>query len=338
MQRCIDLARLGDGYTHPNPMVGSVIVHNDMIIGEGWHREAGQPHAEVVAIESVVDKTLLQEATLYVNLEPCSHHGRTPPCANRIVEEGIRKVVIGTIDPHSKVAGSGVAHLKQNGVEVVVGVLDAECKFLNRAFFNFHRFRRPYISLKWAQSRDGYLAPDDDSRQPEAPLWITGPQTKQGVHRLRARVDAILVGGKTVVMDNPSLTTRVWPGKSPLRIIWTNRPIDGNKKVMNDGDPTLVVGQYAKEYGYQAPIQTMECHTAMELLHELYEIGITHLLVEGGAHTINQFVSEGLWDEAFVLIGDKVLESGVSAPRLEPSVYQTCVKVDSDTWTHYTQE
>lgn len=335
MQRCLELAALGKGSTYPNPMVGSVIVHNGLIIGEGWHHKAGEPHAEVNAIESVQNKKLLKESTIYVSLEPCAHFGKTPPCSLRIIEEGIPKVVVATVDPHSAVAGKGIEMLREKGVEVRVGILEEEARNLNAPFFTFHKEKRPYVTLKMAVSSDGFLAPDPNTREANEPAWITGYRSKQRVHKLRSEVDAILVGGKTIVMDNPSLTTRLWPGKSPQRIIWTNRPIDGRNTVMNDGNPTWVVGPRASEYGYEAPIETWNTHTAMELLHELFERQITHVLVEGGASTIQKFLEDEVWDEAWILNGKVAFESGIKAPVLESARKVEEFQVDNDLWQRF---
>lgn len=335
MRRCIELALNGKGNTHPNPMVGSVIVENGEIIGEGWHAEPGKPHAEVMAIESVADKSRLKTATIYVNLEPCAHFGKTPPCANRIVTEGIPHVVIGTMDPHSVVGGKGIEILEDNETRVEVGILQDECQWLNRAFFTFHKLKRPYVTLKWARSSDGFLAPAEEARNPNEPHWITGHRSKQKVHKLRAEVDGILVGGKTVVMDNPSLTARLWPGKNPQRIIWTQRPIDKRNTVMNDGQSTWIVGPNAADYGYEDPIEGWNTYTAMELLHELFERGIVHLLIEGGAQTIQKFTNDDLWDEAYILTGQTSFGAGVESPELRNAKLIETNEVDNDLWQRF---
>ena len=219
MLRCLQLAKNGLGSTYPNPMVGSVIVYEDRIIGEGWHQQAGQPHAEVNAVNSVNDQSLLDKATIYVSLEPCSHFGKTPPCSDLIIAKGIKKVVIGTVDPFAEVAGRGIKKLIDAGCEVLVGVLEQECQQLNKRFFTFHQKKRPYIILKWAESLDGFIAPEAKSRSSREPVWITNSYSKQLVHKWRAEEQSILVGTKTVEADNPSLTTRDWSGKSPTRIV-----------------------------------------------------------------------------------------------------------------------
>lgn len=338
MRRCIELAKLGEGTTHPNPMVGAVVVEGGEIIGEGWHRKAGTRHAEVHAIESVKDKSRLTNATIYVSLEPCSHYGKTPPCALRIIEEKIPKVVIGTKDPHRAVAGQGIDMLEEKGINVQIGVLQDECVELNRAFFTYHRANRPYITLKWAQTADGFITPSPDNRVPNEPVWITGLRSKQRVHKLRNQVDAILVGGKTVVTDNPSLTTRIWSGSNPQRIIWTNRPVDQRNTVMNDGQSTWIIGPSASSYGYEAPIESWDVHTLHELLFELYERGIVHLLVEGGASTLDKFIEGSFWDEAYVLTGQRRFEAGVAAPHLKDATLMHTEWIDQDIWQTYRRQ
>ena len=217
MSRCIELAKKGLGNTYPNPLVGSVIVNDGSIIGEGWHHKAGEAHAEINAIDSVNDPGLLSSSTIYVSLEPCSHFGRTPPCASRIVSEGIKKVVIGSTDPNPKVSGKGIQMLRDAGCEITIGVLEKECDILNKRFFTFQQKKRPYIFLKWAQTTDGFIAPLERGKKTE-PVWISNPFSKQLVHKMRAHEAAILVGTQTVIDDNPSLTTREWDGLSPLRI------------------------------------------------------------------------------------------------------------------------
>jgi diaminohydroxyphosphoribosylaminopyrimidine deaminase/5-amino-6-(5-phosphoribosylamino)uracil reductase len=223
MARCLQLARHGEFTTAPNPMVGAVIVHDGRIIGEGWHRQCGGPHAEVNAVRSVrpEDEGLLREATIYVSLEPCSHWGKTPPCAELLVEKGFRRVVVGCLDPNEKVAGRGIRRLREAGAEVVVGVLERECWWLNRKFMTFHTLNRPYITLKWAQSADGFIDRHRESRSDGEPVHFSSQWTQTLVHRLRATHQAILVGRRTWELDQPSLTTRLWPGRNPERVVLT---------------------------------------------------------------------------------------------------------------------
>ena len=217
IKRCIELAQNGLGTTYPNPMVGSVIVHKNKIIGEGWHKKSGEAHAEVNAINSVKDESLLKDATIYVSLEPCSHFGKTPPCSDLIIAKEIKRVVIGTMDPFAKVAGRGIKKLMDAGCEVKVGILEDECLELNKSFFTFLKKQRPYIILKWAQTEDGFIAPEN--REGKRPVWITNKYSGQLVHKWRSEEAAILVGTNTVLKDNPSLNVRKWTGKSPIRIV-----------------------------------------------------------------------------------------------------------------------
>src|SRR5699024_7490427 len=217
MKRCLQLAENGLGTTYPNPLVGCVIVWKDHIIGEGWHRKSGEPHAEVNAINSVKDKSKLREATLYVNLEPCSHYGKTPPCSDLIIEKELKRVVVGSTDPNPKVAGRGIAKLRQAGIEVATNCLETESQYLNRRFFTFQQQKRPYIILKWAQTRDGFIAPETQTSG--KPFWITNPYSKQLVHKWRSEEEGILVGRKTAIKDNPQLNVRLWTGQNPTRVL-----------------------------------------------------------------------------------------------------------------------
>ena len=218
MQHCLDLAKNGLGTTYPNPLVGSIVVYDGKIIGEGWHRKSGEPHAEVNAINAVKDKNLLSKSTLYVNLEPCSHYGKTPPCSLLIVQMKIPNVVIGTIDHNNKVHGKGIEFLKNNGCNVTVGVLEEECNHLNKRFFTFHQKKRPYIILKWAQTKDGFIFPETGSQVENKPIWISNSYSQQLVHKWRTEEQSILVGTNTVLQDNPKLNARTYFGRSPVRI------------------------------------------------------------------------------------------------------------------------
>ena len=303
MQRCLFLARKAMGYTYPNPLVGSVIVHEGKIIGEGWHTKAGEPHAEVNAIASVKDKNLLKESTLYVNLEPCAHFGKTPPCADLIIEKEIPKIVIGCVDIYSKVAGKGIERLQQAGREVIVGVLEAESQALNKRFFTFHAQKRPYIILKWAQTRDGFIAPLQQTQQ--APVWISNAFSQQLTHLWRAQEGAILVGKHTVEKDNPSLTTRHWVGNNPLRLVIDNNNSLSKNLAIFQGDPTMVLTI--------SPTPSMP----KQVCNYLYEQQVQSLIVEGGAQVLQQFIDEGLWDEARIFVGDTRFSEGLSAPQLQ---------------------
>lgn len=313
LNRCIELAKKAEGYTYPNPLVGSVIVHQGKIIGEGYHRKAGEPHAEINAINSVKDKSLLPESTIYVSLEPCSHFGKTPPCALKLKEIGFKKVVIGAMDIHEKVNGKGKSILEDSGIEVVAGILDKECQELNKRFFTFHREKRPYIILKWAESSDGFL---DKEYQPYA---ISNPYAKQWVHQLRAKEHAILVGTQTALNDNPTLTTREITGRNPIRILIDfDLKVPTNFHIFNEEAPTIVFN--AKKEGAEEHIQYVKINrenALAEMMKKLYELQIQSVLVEGGSFTHQEFIQENLWDEAYIIKNPNLcLHSGTKAPVL----------------------
>lgn len=311
IKRCIDLAKKATGNTYPNPLVGSVIVHNRMIIGEGYHKKAGEPHAEINAINSVKNPELLKESTIYVSLEPCAHFGKTPPCALKLREVGFKKVVIGILDSHDKVNGKGKKILKDAGIEVVSGVLEEECRELNKRFFTYHRKKRPYIILKWAESKDGFI--DKDFQ----PTKISNPVVNQWVHKLRAEENAILVGTKTALADNPSLTVRNVVGKNPVRIL-----IDFDLKVpktfniYNNEATTLVFNQLRNEETENIHfIKITKENFFEELIDKLYDFGIQSIIVEGGRQTLEQFLEKNLWDEMFIIKNENlILENGTPAP------------------------
>ena len=296
MQRCLQLARCGREGAAPNPMVGAVVVCDGRIIGEGYHQRCGGPHAEVNAIASVdpADRGLLRRSTIYVSLEPCAHYGKTPPCAELIIREGIPRVVVGCRDPFPRVDGRGIDMLRQAGVEVKVDVLEEECRWLNRRFITFHTQHRPYIILKWAQSQDGFL---DRYRQSsdERPVQFSTPITQTLVHQLRSRCEAILVGRRTWQLDRPSLTVRHWSGRNPQRFVWGGAP--GNLE-----SPEVTI---------------FPSGTSLEaLLTDLYERGLQTLLVEGGAQTLQSFIDADMWDEARVETAPMVLSEGIRAPHV----------------------
>ena len=296
MQRCIQLARCGEAGAPPNPMVGAVVVCDGRIIGEGFHRRCGGPHAEVNAIGSVREKHLLSRSTIYVSLEPCSHYGKTPPCADLIIRSGIPRVVIGCTDPFAKVNGLGIKRLRDAGCEVVVGILEAECRDLNRRFFTFHEKHRPWILLKWAQSKDKYIG------QTSSKVAFSSPLTQTLVHRLRARCQAILVGTNTAILDNPSLTTRLWQGPDPLRLTIDRKGVLSPTLHLKDGSTPTVI--YSNE-------------SLREILADLYNRGIQSLMVEGGAKLLQSFIDEGLWDEARIETAPFFLGEGTKAPVLK---------------------
>jgi diaminohydroxyphosphoribosylaminopyrimidine deaminase/5-amino-6-(5-phosphoribosylamino)uracil reductase len=318
IQRCIQLAKNGLGTTYPNPMVGSVIVYNDTIIGEGWHQKAGEAHAEVNAINSVKDKSLLSKATIYVSLEPCSHFGKTPPCCDLIIKHKIPNVVVGTVDPNSKVAGTGIKRLVENGTNVTVGILEKECTELNKRFFTFHNKKRPYIILKWAESLDGFIAPLTKEKQ--EPVWISNAFSRQLVHKWRSEEQAILVGTKTVLDDNPKLDVRDWQGENPIRIVLDRTgKITDNYFVKNKKTKTIVITEQenltaSDNLIFESVI--FDIQLTKKIADILYKYGIQSVIIEGGKQTLQTFIDDNLWDEARVFIGDISLKEGIKAPFL----------------------
>jgi len=324
MNRCLELAVKAEGMTYPNPMVGSVIVHSGRIIGEGYHLKAGGPHAEVIAINSVKEKELLKSATLYVNLEPCSHFGRTPPCADLIVARGIPRVLIGTTDTTEKVAGGGAAKLRDAGCDVVTGVAEAECRRLNRRFFTYHEKKRPYVTLKWAQSADGFLDIFRNSADNPGINWITGKAERALVHKWRAAEQAILVGANTLRTDRPLLNVRDWTGNNPIKVILSSSGMIDDNAIENETNGTTFVFTRNMEVQYSSAVKVIlsdEPSSASQVLSYLYDKGIQSLFIEGGAEVLDHFISEGLWDEARVFSGRQVFKEGVSAPELLKSRY-----------------
>lgn len=322
MRRCIDLARNGKGRAAPNPMVGSVIVHNNEIIGEGYHEYFGGPHAEVNAINSVVNKNLLSKSTLYVNLEPCSHTGKTPPCSDLIVENKLKEVVIGSIDPNSLVAGKGIAKLESAGIKVVSDILLDECNDLNKRFFTFHREKRPYIILKWAESNDGYLDIDRIAGTAIGPNWISNTLSRMLVHKWRSVETGIMVGTNTVFYDDPGLNTRLWPGNSPTRVILDREGrINKDAKVFDGRVPTLVFTGLKKPNEINLKYIQIDFSSDIlpQVLKSLYELEISSLMVEGGKELLQSFINSGLWDEARVFKGQTNFKSGIPAPQLNAS-------------------
>ena len=319
MKRCLELASKAEGSTYPNPLVGSVIVHKGKIIGEGYHLKAGKAHAEVNAINSVADKSKLKDSTLYVNLEPCSHFGKTPPCADFIISNSIRKVVIGTLDTSDKVSGKGILKLKDAGCDVLSGILDEECRWINRRFFTFHEKKRPYVILKWAQSADGYLDVIRSSDQKTGPNWITGKPERVLVHKWRASEQAILVGGITMRMDNPKLNVRDWEGANPLRIVLSSSGIldygswgseeTGNTVVFTENVDAVIPDVKKIKLEKETP-------SSIQVSNWLVNSGIQSLFVEGGTKVLAHFISSGMWDEARIFTGKDYFEGGIKAPLL----------------------
>jgi len=322
IKRCIELAKNGLGKTYPNPMVGSVIVLNDSIIGEGWHKKAGEPHAEVNAINSVSDKSLLKDATIYVSLEPCSHYGKTPPCANLIVENGIRNVVIGVIDENSIVSGRGVKHLQNNGCNVVVGILEKECKELNKRFFTFHIKKRPFIILKWAETADGFIDKSRDENSDKSPNWISNTYSQQFAHKMRAEESAILVGTTTALNDNPTLNVRSWGGDNPIRIVLDRTlKIPSNYNLFDKSIQTIVFTERQfMENTYnnvQFEVINFSENLPKQICDVLFKYKIQSVIIEGGSKTLQSFIDANLWDEAFVFVGETTFKTGLEAPKLK---------------------
>ena len=322
MRRALQLARQGVGHTSPNPMVGAVIVAPDgTIIGEGWHRKCGEGHAEVNAVASVTDASLLPESTIYVTLEPCSHYGKTPPCARLLIERGISRVVVGCLDPFKEVAGRGVKMLRDAGIEVVVGVLEQECRDLNRRFMTAHTAGRPWVQLKWAQTADGFIALPPEAG--ENPLHMSTPVTMRLMHRQRSLCDAIVVGAKTARIDNPSLTTRQWPGNSPLRVILSrNLSIPDNLDLLTDGLPTIVYNGIKSGICGAVEYVKMDTSNALSWLNDLYRRCVTSVMVEGGTVVLQALIDQGIWDEARIEVSPRRVGHGVPAPVIDGRVQE----------------
>ena len=318
IKRCLEISKQGIGTTRPNPSVGAVLVVDDNIVGEGFTSPYGGNHAEVNAISSVKNDEDLKKATMYVTLEPCSHYGKTPPCADLIVKSGIKKVVIGCVDVNEIVAGRGIERLQNEGCEVVVGVLEKECKAHHKRFFTFHSKKRPYIILKWAQTQDGFIAPKNRVKQ--APVWITQKVSRQLVHKWRGEEHSILVGTTTILDDNPSLDVRSWRGENPLRIVIDkDLKIPKDLKVYDDSVKTIFINQkvttsnenlFFEKINFSKPIAHQICQV-------LFKHKVQSLIVEGGTKTIQTFIDENLWDEARVFSGLVNFNEGTKAPKLD---------------------
>ncbi len=324
MRRCIALAQNGLGTTYPNPMVGSVIVYNNKIIGEGWHKKAGEPHAEVNAVNSVQDKSLLQKATIYVSLEPCSHFGKTPPCCDLIIKNKIPNVVIGTVDPNIKVAGNGIKKLIEAGIHVTIGILENECNELNKRFFTFHQKKRPYIVLKWAESQDGFIAPLQ--KLEKKPVWITNTYSRQLVHKWRTEEQAILVGTQTVIDDDPKLNARDWYGNNPIRLVLDqNNRIPEENTVFDNQIKTIVFtksGNAINKENTIFEVVNFNQNIASQIVQILFQHQIQSVIIEGGLQTLQTFIDANLWDEARIFTGKLTLEKGINAPQISKSIYK----------------
>ena len=314
MRRCLQLASFGSSYVAPNPMVGCVIVSNNRVIGEGYHANFGGPHAEVNAFERVVEKELLAESTVYVSLEPCSHHGKTPPCVDLLISNKVSRVVVGCRDANPEVNGKGIELLKRAGIEVIEGILEAECKQLNKRFFTFHERRRPYVVLKWAQTLDGYI---DRVRNVEKQgvNWVSSEITKTLVHKWRSEEQSILVGRNTIINDNPSLTVREYDGLNPIRIVIDSQlQISKDLNIYSDEAPTLVFNRIKNEKIENVEWIKIPETSTTHILEELYKRNVSSVFVEGGSRTLQYFIIDNVWDEARVIVGNTRFKDGVKAP------------------------
>ena len=335
MTRCLEIAKSGLPAAMPNPSVGAVLVHNNSIIGEGYTSAYGGAHGEVNAFASVKNKELIKDATLYVSLEPCSHHGKTPPCCDLVIAQQVKEVVIGMVDPFAEVAGNGIKRLQQAGIKTTVGVLEKECWELNKRFFTFHQKKRPYVILKWAETKDKFIAPETKSKH--APFWITNKYTRQWVHKLRSEEQAILVGTQTVIDDNPKLNTRDYAGKSPVRVILDQHlKIDNTYHVLDNSVKTIIINgtintqqnnTYWETINFKQPI-------SQQILNVLYKHNIQSVIIEGGAQTIKTFVDDNLWDEAFICVGNIHFGKGKSAPNIKGAI-KTTFQIKQDLITQY---
>ncbi len=328
----MQLANLGRGYVSPNPMVGCVIVHEGKIIGEGYHRKFGEAHAEVNAVASVADKDLLKESTVYVNLEPCSHYGKTPPCVDLLVKHRVKKVVIANMDTHPKVAGEGIRKLREAGIEVITGILNRQGHELNKRFFTQIERNRPYLVLKWAQSSDGFIAHSNyDSK------WISNEYSRQLVHKWRSEEDAILVGTKTVFHDNPRLNVRNGAGRDPVRMVIDRfLKLSDKLHVFDRSQKTLVYNLLKHEEHENLILVRLDEQNFLEqLLHDANGRGIQSILIEGGAQTIQYFVDQGLWDEARVFSSPRTMGKGIEAPVLKGNLLHTESVMTDKLWYYH---
>ncbi|NSW44814.1 MAG: bifunctional diaminohydroxyphosphoribosylaminopyrimidine deaminase/5-amino-6-(5-phosphoribosylamino)uracil reductase RibD [Bacteroidales bacterium] len=323
MQRAIDIASLGLGHVSPNPLVGCVIVHNGKIIGEGYHYCFGGAHAEIVALNSVKNKELLKNATMYVTLEPCSHYGKTPPCAETIISVGIPHVVISCLDPNPLVSGNGIKKMIESGIKVETGVLAEEYRFVNRRFFTFFEKKRPYIILKWAQTKDGFIDYERNCDIPEI-HWISSTFNKTLVHKWRSEEMAILIGSNTVLNDNPQLTNRLWAGKNPVRIVFMfGKKLPLSAKVFSDEAKTIVFTDIITDCPNEK-VEVIKLNTEKpfieQVISHLYQMNILSVLVEGGLHTLQSFIDSNYWDEARVITGNSFFYKGIKAPAINRNV------------------
>jgi diaminohydroxyphosphoribosylaminopyrimidine deaminase / 5-amino-6-(5-phosphoribosylamino)uracil reductase len=329
MMQCLLLATQGAGYVAPNPLVGSMLVHNGEMIGAGYHMQYGTEHAEVNCLASVANKDLIPESTLYVNLEPCNHTGQTPPCTEAIIKAEIKKVVIGTRDNNAIVSGNGIARLKEAGIEVIEGVLKAQCEAVNRRFFTYHEKKRPYIILKWAQSSDGFISDQTNER-----TIISTEATNKIVHSWRAQEDAILVGYQTALLDNPQLNARLVDGRNPVRIIIDlENTLPKNLNVFDNSQPTLIFNKHVNEV--RGATRFISITNLNEIIFYLYEHKTQSILIEGGAKTLQAFIDNNLWDEARIITNIRKINKGLMAPHLINPKFMYEDKKSEDTISYY---
>jgi len=342
MQRCLDLAARGAGFVAPNPMVGAVLVYKDTIIGEGWHQQCGQAHAEVNCIASVKEgnRNFISGSTLYVSLEPCAHFGKTPPCADLIVQHEIPDVVIGCRDPFKEVDGKGIEKLQAAGVNVEVGVMEDECKELNKRFFTFHTKQRPYVVLKWAETGDGFIAPllgKKDRR-----LLISNEYSNRLVHKWRSEESAILVGTNTALLDDPELTTRLWEGTSPVRLVIDKElKLPASLKIFNDRSRTIIFNTKKHEEAGRVLYYQLndDRRFIQQMMNALYQLKIQSVLVEGGAKLLQSLIDEGIWDEARIINNEQlIINNGLTAPVLVNAKEIAADKIFSDTIRTFRQQ
>jgi len=338
MDRCLQLARLGAGNVAPNPMVGAVLVYRDRVIGEGYHKQYGQAHAEVNCVNSVAeeDKILISKSTMYVSLEPCAHYGKTPPCVDLIIANKIPEVIIGCTDSYEEVDGKGIAKLKAHGVNVVTGILEKEALEMNKRFFTFYQKQRPYIILKWAQSDNGKIAGDNGER-----IFISNEITNRLVHKWRSEEAAILVGKNTALKDDPELTTRLWKGNNPVRLVIDKQlELSVTLKIFNEEASTIIFNCLKDDKsGNNLFIKIKEDKIIEEILAALYLQGLQSVIIEGGAGTLQSFIDAGLWDEARIITNTSlVIEKGLAAPVLQKHSLQKNEQIFSDNIAYYTKD
>ena len=341
IKRCLQIAKNGVGVSRPNPSVGAVVVYQNKIIGEGFTSAYGGNHAEVNAINAVKDKVLLKEATIYVTLEPCSHFGKTPPCADLIVKHQLKNVVVGCVDSNSLVAGKGIERLINAGINVTVGVLEDECKEHHNRFFTVQNKKRPYIILKWAQTKDGFVAPLTKDEQ--KPVWISNPYSQQLVHKWRAQEHAILVGTNTVIADNPKLNVRSWTGQNPVRIVLDRTlRISENSSVLDGSVKTIIITE-KEEYLFKSSreliLETIDFshNLAKQVCNVLQKHQIQSVIIEGGTQTLQTFIDENLWDEARLFVGETTFKVGVKAPVFKKVVKEE-INIKTDVLKIYTND